>query len=419
LKFDCDVLVIGGGPAGLMAAVTATSAGYKVLLVERKKQLTKISRTCAQTFFSADSGLGNRFYAEPAYVESAGNGCQFVCPSIGMRVEYSGLLIPSYQMVYLSPSGYQVKRFPDDRDRPWAWIFNKSELLAGLQVKAAGSGVEMMVGTAALFVTNTNTGVEAVVSSNGIERKLSARTAIAADGLNSIIVDRLGLNQRRRDVGKPVSGAQWILEGFKHDLKAGTNSCLVVSYPSFGVGSVMIGPYPEAGKEGITSLIVTHNGEKFLHDLRNLPLYAPWFENSRLIRRTAFASHSRTAITIPVTGNILVIGDAAAAYETLVIGALACGLRAGVAVKGFLDGDGYRSYIHWWTKAFHYFEEGYYHHKSEAVPLAAFCTDGDLDYIYHLLSSRTGDPAILVRSVSETIRLDRPDLYSKMMSYLN
>ncbi len=43
-----DVIVIGAGPAGLMAARTAAEDGLKVLLIERKKEITKINRLCAQ-----------------------------------------------------------------------------------------------------------------------------------------------------------------------------------------------------------------------------------------------------------------------------------------------------------------------------------------------------------------------------------
>jgi pyruvate/2-oxoglutarate dehydrogenase complex dihydrolipoamide dehydrogenase (E3) component len=46
-----DVVVIGGGPGGLMAAKTAAENGLRVLLVERKKELCSINRACLQIFF--------------------------------------------------------------------------------------------------------------------------------------------------------------------------------------------------------------------------------------------------------------------------------------------------------------------------------------------------------------------------------
>jgi len=41
-----DVIVIGGGPGGLMAAQTTTKGGLDVILIERKTNVTAIGRTC-------------------------------------------------------------------------------------------------------------------------------------------------------------------------------------------------------------------------------------------------------------------------------------------------------------------------------------------------------------------------------------
>jgi len=38
-----DVIVVGGGPGGLMAAKTAAQDGLKVLLIERKKVITQLA----------------------------------------------------------------------------------------------------------------------------------------------------------------------------------------------------------------------------------------------------------------------------------------------------------------------------------------------------------------------------------------
>jgi len=46
-----DLIVAGGGPAGLMAAKTAAEDGLKVLLLERKKEIARITRDCAQIFY--------------------------------------------------------------------------------------------------------------------------------------------------------------------------------------------------------------------------------------------------------------------------------------------------------------------------------------------------------------------------------
>jgi len=46
-----DLIVVGGGPGGLMAAKTAAEDGLKVIVIERKRNITEINRTCVQIFY--------------------------------------------------------------------------------------------------------------------------------------------------------------------------------------------------------------------------------------------------------------------------------------------------------------------------------------------------------------------------------
>ena len=43
-----DVAVIGAGPAGLLAAKTAAQRGLKVALVEKRRDVSAITRACCQ-----------------------------------------------------------------------------------------------------------------------------------------------------------------------------------------------------------------------------------------------------------------------------------------------------------------------------------------------------------------------------------
>ena len=50
-KRTCDVLVIGGGPAGLAASIAAHDAGADVLLIEREQRLGGILKQCIHDGF--------------------------------------------------------------------------------------------------------------------------------------------------------------------------------------------------------------------------------------------------------------------------------------------------------------------------------------------------------------------------------
>jgi digeranylgeranylglycerophospholipid reductase len=58
-----DVIVIGAGPAGLMAAKTAAEDGLKVALLERKTSIAEVTRACAMMFLGEDDTFfGERMY---------------------------------------------------------------------------------------------------------------------------------------------------------------------------------------------------------------------------------------------------------------------------------------------------------------------------------------------------------------------
>ena len=44
---EYDLVIVGAGPGGAMAAKTAAENGLKVALLERKKEITQIRRSCA------------------------------------------------------------------------------------------------------------------------------------------------------------------------------------------------------------------------------------------------------------------------------------------------------------------------------------------------------------------------------------
>ena len=49
-RIDCDVAVVGGGPAGLASAIAAKQQGAeKVLIIERDNALGGILQQCSKT----------------------------------------------------------------------------------------------------------------------------------------------------------------------------------------------------------------------------------------------------------------------------------------------------------------------------------------------------------------------------------
>jgi len=56
-KKKYDLIVVGGGPAGLMAAKTAAEDGLKVVLIERKGNITETNRACLSALTILKQGV--------------------------------------------------------------------------------------------------------------------------------------------------------------------------------------------------------------------------------------------------------------------------------------------------------------------------------------------------------------------------
>ena len=133
---DYDLIIIGAGPAGLMASVVAGNAGLRVLLVERKKDVPKVTRSCCSMWIIEPMTHGESI--------SVGHG-RVVFRINDFCVEDRGERIPLRQNVKFSPGGKKLT-FANEWD-PVAVAFDKEELLRGLLKKAEAVGVKIAAGT--------------------------------------------------------------------------------------------------------------------------------------------------------------------------------------------------------------------------------------------------------------------------------
>ena len=91
-----DLIVIGAGPAGLMAAQTAARGGLKVLLLEQKTSIASVGRTCVAGLITEPDCDGETVTVE---------GDQIVFHKNDFSIRYSGLWKAIKGYYFVSPGG--------------------------------------------------------------------------------------------------------------------------------------------------------------------------------------------------------------------------------------------------------------------------------------------------------------------------
>ncbi len=279
--------------------------------------------------------------------------------------------------------------------------------------------MEVLPETMGMGAENTPDGVKVRVRGKSGEQTLEARTAIAADGISSAIVDSLGLNKDRKVMTPPIKILDYEMEGMEPDIPA-------FSMPWISVPS--LNPYGNFATclraDGRLSLWVMTSGTlaatTALDNFMKHPNFAHWFRNARIVKKTAAGVDPglRTPIGEPVTGNVVIVGDAGAPVETWIQGAIACGYQAVKAIEKELNGQkGYPEYIDWWQKAFA-FNDPHYWKMAGIFPLNHICTDEEVDYLYSLFQGRIGCYMGLIAKNLELVKKGRPELYERLIKTL-
>lgn len=426
MKKFFDLIIIGGGPAGLMAAKTAAEKNLEVLLVERKKKIAKVKRTCCASFL-----LESNFMSETTQVEEG----KLVFPNNGFTVSYSGPLWPLKERYGLSPGGYKwhMVRFESEdysKDIPLALGLDKELLLEGLLSEAEKLRVTVMNGAKGKRVENTEKGVRVEINKDGQYLLIEGKKAIVADGVNSQMVESMGLNKDRKVMGPRAMFVEYVMEGVDNPYPNA-----VIDFTGEKVSK--FGPlYLWPNSKGLPRLLVVSRVPEYptktINYFINDSPYAFWFKHAKIIEKTGGSIVSRTAIPEPCVGNILIIGDAAAFIEIENQGAIMCGFQAGNAVYKELSGlDGFKGYVEWWKRSFEFNNPELL--KGTAIwPIleVAGYSDDDRDYLFSLVDGEdifgTFSPyranitewkAILKHS--ETIKRERPALYEKVKGLMD
>lgn len=426
MKINYDLIIIGAGPAGLMAAKTAAEKNLEVLLVERKKGISKVKRTCCASF-----------YLEPNYM---GETTQFkeeklIFTKNGFTVNYSGSFWPIKEKYGFSPRGYKwhMVRFESEdysKDTPLSLVLDKEALLGGLLGEVEKLGVTVMNETMAHKLDTTEKGVRVEINKEGHYLLTEGKKAIIADGVNSQLVENIGLNKKRKVMGSRAMFVEYVMEGVDNPFPNAVLNFHGEKISKFG--PVFLWPNSKGLPRIMVMTRLPEYPTKVIDYFINDSPYTSWFKHAQIIERTGGSLLPRTAILEPYIGNILVISDAAAFIEVENQGAMMCGFQAGNAVYEEISGsDGFKGYVEWWKRSFE-FNHPEVLKKLAVIPAleVAGYSDEDRDYLFSLVEgediygtcSQYRSGAAIWQAIlkhSEVIKKDKPTLYEKIKGMMD
>ena len=377
-----DLIVVGAGPAGVMAAKTAAENGLKVALLERKKEITHIRRSCAMMWLAFNEPYFGEFFG---YNRRNNRLC---FPVNGFSVKYSG---PSKNLyaIHIYSSDANLIRFGDCKagkirgdSARIAMVHDKSTLLRDLISESEALGVDIYPGVNVTGMEKLSSGVRVT----GSGQTFSSVFVIAADGVNSRLAALLGLNQRRIYYGMMLATSYRMTDVGFFDPDAFT--MLFYGQPTPAIFALS----PRAAGEGFYLICLTFDPRiehtpLYDHLIKKSP-FAHAFKNAKIFERCSAVENLWEPIYEPFQDNVLFIGDTSWSQEAENAGALMCGWKAAHAVtlallEKKISKEGVSSYLSWWKRSYcdHY---NYIDYLKNYLMCNVF-TNEEINYLFSLI----------------------------------
>jgi digeranylgeranylglycerophospholipid reductase len=388
-----DVIVVGAGPAGSLAAKAAGENGFEVALLEKRTDPTQLTRACGQTLVSMN---------EPYFGNIVGYNARdkrMFFPGDGFSFKYDGPYQNLYCLHMYAPSGHRVemgdlneRRAMGDRGRVGI-AFDKEALFRCFMEEVGACGVDVFPGINVQNVTTTADGVIAEGSGKSFEGKY----LIAADGVNSRVAEAMGFNKDRYYYCN-LYALHYYMSGM--ELPASNVITISNAYMKDGVASFFIFPRPTEGDYQLA--VITLNPrldlEATLNYVMTEAFCAPWFKNAKKTKTLSAVCNCYKPIVEPYKDRVLLTGDVGSTQELEITGAMASGWKAGQAVSTAIQEEnlglevtGTAQYSNWWKDAY----INYYDHEIYMKGLARsymLGTEEATNYFFGLINEKLPTP---------------------------
>jgi len=353
-----DVVIVGAGPAGLMAAKVAGENGLSVALLERKDSITTIQRSCATMFAIED----DYYFGERMYFNEESK--RLVFPVTGFSLPYDGPYKNFYAWhLYTSDAqhiirlgSYEVNRQRGPKAR-LSVTYSKHHLLEHLLADAQKAGVQVVTGANVIGFRRQGD-INYLTTAEGAT--YAGIFIIAADGINSRLVKLLGLNKDRSFYGT-LMGVSYYMTGLDLPYPEAINYPMLFHKETQYPIMIWIEPSPFDEDEfwvyvgGPSHPAISYKDE--LDRFISSSPFSPWFPRPEVRRMQAHVANIWSPAPVPFKDNVLIAGDAGWTVEAECTGSMMCGLKAAYAIAEALrehkpTAEGVQSYSRWWYEHF-------------------------------------------------------------------
>ena len=178
-----DIIVVGAGPTGLLAARKASEKGVNVVLVEREKTLGK--KVCAEAISS--TGLEDSELDSRDFVVNKMSGAIVYAPDETNNVEISG----------------------EAMGKHGGCVLDKRMYLEALADAARKAGADIRLGASLVDAKRNEGRIETTVKTENETHSLSSRILIGCDGFSSVVARKFFDTSRMEF----ISCIQYVMEG--------------------------------------------------------------------------------------------------------------------------------------------------------------------------------------------------------------
>ena len=339
-----DVIVVGAGPSGSMAAWQAARSGVKVLLLEKDREVGTPVR-CAEGVAKKDL---EKLIEGPVPLHW-----------IASEIEKFRLIAPDGTRVYVNINeiGYVLHRRLFDYD---------------LALKATNAGAKLLTHSEVIDVLKSGNSISGVRIRNSEELKdITSKIVIAADGVESRVARWAGIDSTTR-----IKDMETCVQYALADIEIESDTCDFYFAKEFAPGGYAW-VFPKGDRTANVGLGISGNfaRKKSPEDFLDIFL-KEYFPASSIVSRTVGGVPADKTLKEIVSDGFMIVGDAAHQTNPISGGGIISGMIAGklageVAADAIQRGDISKKsllpYAREWHKRVGKSHQRYYHLKEALV----------------------------------------------------